>query len=287
MVLINDVKYACQRCIRGHRVSRCSHLDKNLIMVKRKGRPAVQKLSGNKVEPPSKSPTCTCGALEPELHIKGCKLKLGSFVPKPMLLAEEIEKLKMDSSVRIVLPYDTAPSSINKYSDRVGSSSIHDGHHMASSNNYNSTPCLLALYEHYKGKPIVRENIPHRYPPQEVCTSYPLIPNIYGRLYETVPLPPPTRVQFLADDQIKLDKMYPMEKYDYSNQKRNIVQPVVPNGIATTTSELVSGLSELALAVPPPPMRYDAQARAEGVAADSLIDIYASIPTIPRLSNLY
>lgn len=42
MVLINGVKYACERCIRGHRVTTCTHTDQPLTMIKPKGRPASQ-----------------------------------------------------------------------------------------------------------------------------------------------------------------------------------------------------------------------------------------------------
>lgn len=42
MVLLNGIKYACERCIRGHRVSSCTHTDKPLVMIKPKGRPASQ-----------------------------------------------------------------------------------------------------------------------------------------------------------------------------------------------------------------------------------------------------
>lgn len=42
MVFINEVKYACERCIRGHRVSGCSHTNATLKRIKRKGRPTGQ-----------------------------------------------------------------------------------------------------------------------------------------------------------------------------------------------------------------------------------------------------
>ncbi|GME74398.1 unnamed protein product [Ambrosiozyma monospora] len=42
MVLINGVKYACERCIRGHRVTTCTHTDQPLLMIKPKGRPSTQ-----------------------------------------------------------------------------------------------------------------------------------------------------------------------------------------------------------------------------------------------------
>ncbi|EIW68362.1 hypothetical protein TREMEDRAFT_14527, partial [Tremella mesenterica DSM 1558] len=64
MVLINDKKFACATCIKGHRVSGCTHTDRPLFEVKKKGRPTAQcqccrdrrKLKGSSVH--SK---CTCG----------------------------------------------------------------------------------------------------------------------------------------------------------------------------------------------------------------------------------
>ena len=42
MVLINEKKFACATCIKGHRVSGCTHTDRPLFEVKKKGRPATQ-----------------------------------------------------------------------------------------------------------------------------------------------------------------------------------------------------------------------------------------------------
>lgn len=42
MVYIDGVKYACERCIRGHRVTTCKHTDQPLTVIKPKGRPATQ-----------------------------------------------------------------------------------------------------------------------------------------------------------------------------------------------------------------------------------------------------
>jgi hypothetical protein len=42
MVFINDKKFACATCIKGHRVSGCTHTDRPLFEVKKKGRPATQ-----------------------------------------------------------------------------------------------------------------------------------------------------------------------------------------------------------------------------------------------------
>lgn len=41
MILVNGVKYACELCIRGHRAASCHHSDRQLIMVKKKGRPST------------------------------------------------------------------------------------------------------------------------------------------------------------------------------------------------------------------------------------------------------
>lgn len=67
MVLINGIKYACERCIRGHRVTTCNHTDQPLMMIKPKGRPSTtcaycKELRKKKS---TTSPgTCTCGRLE-------------------------------------------------------------------------------------------------------------------------------------------------------------------------------------------------------------------------------
>ncbi|KAI5949598.1 hypothetical protein KGF54_005475 [Candida jiufengensis] len=39
MILINDIKFACMECIRGHRSSSCKHHDRPLLQVRSKGRP--------------------------------------------------------------------------------------------------------------------------------------------------------------------------------------------------------------------------------------------------------
>ncbi|EIM87575.1 copper-fist-domain-containing protein, partial [Stereum hirsutum FP-91666 SS1] len=41
-VLIEDKKYACEACIKGHRSSTCKHTDRPLFEIKKKGRPVTQ-----------------------------------------------------------------------------------------------------------------------------------------------------------------------------------------------------------------------------------------------------
>ncbi|THH03685.1 hypothetical protein EW146_g10363, partial [Bondarzewia mesenterica] len=42
MVLVDDRKYACEACIKGHRSSSCKHTDRPLFEIKKKGRPITQ-----------------------------------------------------------------------------------------------------------------------------------------------------------------------------------------------------------------------------------------------------
>ncbi|GAA6061155.1 hypothetical protein JCM10212_005741 [Sporobolomyces blumeae] len=42
MVLVDGVKYACQSCIKGHRSSKCTHTNRPLVEIKKKGRPTSQ-----------------------------------------------------------------------------------------------------------------------------------------------------------------------------------------------------------------------------------------------------
>lgn len=46
MILIDDAKYSCLECIRGHRSSQCRHYSKPLLQVRSKGRPNFQ-INGN------------------------------------------------------------------------------------------------------------------------------------------------------------------------------------------------------------------------------------------------
>ncbi|EIN14442.1 hypothetical protein PUNSTDRAFT_49230 [Punctularia strigosozonata HHB-11173 SS5] len=42
MILIEDKKYACETCIKGHRSSACKHTERPLFEIKKKGRPVTQ-----------------------------------------------------------------------------------------------------------------------------------------------------------------------------------------------------------------------------------------------------
>lgn len=75
MVLINGVKYACERCIRGHRVTTCTHTDQPLTMIKPKGRPASQcQHCRDQRKLKNLHTSCTCGkkGKSPGMHLATC-----------------------------------------------------------------------------------------------------------------------------------------------------------------------------------------------------------------------
>lgn len=86
MVLLNGIKYACERCIRGHRVSSCTHTDKPLTMIKPKGRPASQ-CSHCREQRKIKNAhsSCSCGkkGKSPGQHLASCMCHKNSHCTCP------------------------------------------------------------------------------------------------------------------------------------------------------------------------------------------------------------
>ncbi|OIW24978.1 copper-fist-domain-containing protein, partial [Coniochaeta ligniaria NRRL 30616] len=41
-VLVSGNKYACESCVRGHRVSKCQHVNRPLQQINNRGRPISQ-----------------------------------------------------------------------------------------------------------------------------------------------------------------------------------------------------------------------------------------------------
>ena len=77
MIVIDGVKYACERCIRGHRVTKCSHSDGPLVVIKPKGRPSTvceycKAMKKNHNSNPTGS--CVCGR-QKKLEQKKNKLR--------------------------------------------------------------------------------------------------------------------------------------------------------------------------------------------------------------------
>ncbi|CAG8949611.1 hypothetical protein HYFRA_00007844 [Hymenoscyphus fraxineus] len=63
MPLIEGIKYSCQPCIRGHRSSSCNHKDRDLIQVRKPGRPLES--CGHRLD------TCSCGRLQEFFSMDG------------------------------------------------------------------------------------------------------------------------------------------------------------------------------------------------------------------------
>lgn len=183
MVLINDVKYACQRCIRGHRVSRCSHLNKSLIMVKRKGRPTTQKPGSNKVDGFRKSEDHSNDGLQRTNNSPSSYNGVSSgFTPKAVLSVEEISRLVTDPSVRITLPPRSNHGNISKMND-VPKSCISPTHMAAQYNTHVVPPTYLYGQYPMADTPEDMRRL-SRNSGQEVCTSFPCVPNTYDGLYD-------------------------------------------------------------------------------------------------------
>lgn len=94
MVLLNGVKYACERCIRGHRVSSCTHTDKPLTMIKPKGRPASQCLHCRELRKLKNThSSCSCGkkGKSPGQHLASCLCHKNSHCTCPSKEKKEVK----------------------------------------------------------------------------------------------------------------------------------------------------------------------------------------------------
>lgn len=106
MVLLNGVKYACERCIRGHRVSSCTHTDKPLTMIKPKGRPASQcPHCREQRKLKNAHASCSCGkkGKSPGQHLASCLCHKNSHCTCPSkekkaVAAAKKEKRLVESS---------------------------------------------------------------------------------------------------------------------------------------------------------------------------------------------
>ncbi|KAI9598291.1 copper fist DNA binding domain-containing protein [Syncephalis fuscata] len=63
-ILRNGEKYACLTCIKGHRVAGCNHNDRDLVLVRRRGRPSTQCEHCRRLRTSSRKvhTKCTCGS---------------------------------------------------------------------------------------------------------------------------------------------------------------------------------------------------------------------------------
>ncbi|CAG86847.2 DEHA2D05500p [Debaryomyces hansenii CBS767] len=130
MVLINGVKYACERCIRGHRVTTCTHTDQPLTMIKPKGRPATQcQHCRDQRKNKNLHIVCTCGkkGKSPGMHLASCQCHKNSHctcssnASKKSDTKKKLQKSMSELSIR--KEPETAGGSV-VFNDRPGGSSI-------------------------------------------------------------------------------------------------------------------------------------------------------------------
>ncbi|ORY94870.1 copper fist DNA binding domain-domain-containing protein [Syncephalastrum racemosum] len=74
MAIVKDgIKYACAACIRGHRVQKCQHFDRELIPLQKRGRQISQCQHCRTLRSTHRSHVkCTCAAEPAPNPITGC-----------------------------------------------------------------------------------------------------------------------------------------------------------------------------------------------------------------------
>lgn len=60
MIVVDGEKYACERCIRGHRSSTCRHIERALVLVRSRGRPLTD--SSQRIAIHAEKPECCCSS---------------------------------------------------------------------------------------------------------------------------------------------------------------------------------------------------------------------------------
>ncbi|KAI7901311.1 copper fist DNA binding domain-containing protein [Cokeromyces recurvatus] len=72
-IIINNVKYACGSCIRGHRVKKCNHNDRKLIQIVKRGRQVSQCNHCRDLRKTNRTHVkCTCAIARTPNPINGC-----------------------------------------------------------------------------------------------------------------------------------------------------------------------------------------------------------------------
>lgn len=180
MVLLNGVKYACERCIRGHRVSSCTHTDKPLTMIKPKGRPASQcPHCREQRKLKNIHSSCSCGKMgkSPGQHLASCFCHKNSHCTCPSkdkkaITATKREKKGSESSLKggfekdvfgeelnlappgsgltsnyliedVMMPFDTDQGLLGYFSNQLQDQSESDQNSSGVQGNYGSVDGLL------------------------------------------------------------------------------------------------------------------------------------------------
>ncbi|KAI3621832.1 ace1 transcription factor [Moniliophthora roreri] len=110
MVLVNNKKFACESCIKGHRSSACAHTDRPLFEIKKKGRPISQCEKCRSLRQSRKMHSkCNCAdkditkpAVVPLPASAGAKAK--RFIPVVPSLPNGLKDLQTSSQTVVTLP---------------------------------------------------------------------------------------------------------------------------------------------------------------------------------------
>lgn len=152
-MLIKGVKYACERCIRGHRVTTCTHSNEPLTMIKPKGRPVTQ-CQHCRENRKSKNlhVSCTCGKKGKNgSHLPSCACHKTSHctcstnLTKKPTTKGDIHHMTASEKAKKKSLIDAANAGLKKRSDSVsttqsGTSSVASPSSAASPNKKQSVP---------------------------------------------------------------------------------------------------------------------------------------------------
>ncbi|KAK4519263.1 uncharacterized protein ATC70_009495 [Mucor velutinosus] len=122
VILINGEKYACASCIRGHRVKKCNHNDRQLVPIVKRGRQVSQcnhcrdlrKTNGTHVK-------CTCAIASTPNPINGC---LCEVINSCSCVASHLQEVRDDNSTEGSV-YSESPSVAETFPPSTDISSCH------------------------------------------------------------------------------------------------------------------------------------------------------------------
>ncbi|OJT07963.1 Metal-binding regulatory protein cuf1 [Trametes pubescens] len=115
MVYVNDKKFACEACIKGHRSSNCQHTDRPLFEIKKKGRPVSQCEKCRELRKTKRMHSkCTCTPSEAGPSTQALASKASAEVgsaPKPKTRRFKAIAPALPNGIKDIMPPAAGPSS--------------------------------------------------------------------------------------------------------------------------------------------------------------------------------
>ncbi|KAH3680505.1 hypothetical protein WICMUC_000293 [Wickerhamomyces mucosus] len=287
MVLIGGVKYACERCIRGHRVTTCNHTDQPLMMIKPKGRPSSQckhckDMRKNKNSHSTGS--CTCSKVKKSIsHTSvntlnstkscGCELNKPCVChTKRKPTTSSISKKSRSSSIvdfNIPTPSshnESTPSNINSIPNSTSTSTLNSELNSKASTPIQAKITQIGLDPIVKSRPISQTtrkrvgevSVPiNEYIPKNLNGIGNVSDKIPEGFFQDVPLPfePGHGLLDLFNDSIK-----------------SIMSPTSSSSVPTNNSfftNTASSSSSSTTAAPAPPTNYSNQYRSHNSSSNN------------------